>query len=346
MRKEIGSEFWNTRYNEFILKNNLEYFENLGVDVKYLMSGRTSIDYILNDIDDLKKVAYMPEYCCNSMVQPFIDNGYSIKYYQVDLLNNKYYIDENFNCSLFFGMSYFGYDNSNMDFYIKKFKKRNVIVIEDITHRVFCKKNHCEESDYLIASLRKWFPIYTGAIAVNKKCDFRTSIDNYTINEELVKYKKQAMQLKREYINDININCKDIFLNLFNRSNQLITDYKNKKMDEESLKILQTMDIEEIRKKRIYNSKIIEENFVNSDDAKLLYNYKKGDCPIFVPIILKKRDYIRKKLIDNNIYCPIHWSNFDNFRNNIYANELSLICDQRYDENDMKREVKIILENI
>ena len=117
-------------------------------------------------------------------------------------------------------------------------------------------------------------------------------------------------------------------------------------MDEESLKILQTMDIEEIRKKRIYNSKIIEENFVNSDDAKLLYNYKNGDCPIFVPIILKKRDYIRKKLIDNNIYCPIHWSNFDNFRNNIYANELSLICDQRYDENDMKREVKIILENI
>lgn len=346
MRKEIGSEFWNTRYNEFILKNNLEYFENLGVDVKYLMSGRTSIDYILNDIDDLKKVVYMPEYCCNSMVQPFIDNGYSIKYYQVDLLNNKYYIDENFNCSLFFGMSYFGYDDSNMDFYIKKFKKRNVIVIEDITHRVFGKKNHCEESDYLIASLRKWFPIYTGAIAVNKKCDFRTSIDNYTINEELVKYKKKAMQLKREYINDININCKNIFLNLFNRSNQLITDYKNKKMDEESLKILQTMDIEEIRKKRIYNSKIIEENFVNSDDAKLLYNYKNGDCPIFVPIILKKRDYIRKKLIDNNIYCPIHWSNFNNFRNNIYANELSLICDQRYDENDMKREVKIILENI
>ena len=343
--REIGSEFWQVNY-QLAKTDNMNLFYSLGKDVKFLMSGRTAIDYIIQNIEDTKKIVYMPEYCCNSMVQPFFDNGYSIKYYPVDLINNKYYIDENFNCSLFFGMSYFGYDNSNMDGYIKKFKERKVIVIEDITHRIFCKKNQCEESDYLIASLRKWFPIYTGAIAVNKKCDFRESIDNYTINEELVKYKKQAMQLKQEYINDINSNCKEIFLNLFNRSNQLITDYKNKKMDEESLKILQTINIEEIIEKRIFNSKIIEENFVNCDDAKLLYNYKNGDCPIFVPIILKNRDYIRKKLIDNNVYCPIHWPNFNNFKNKMYANELSLICDQRYDEKDMKREVKIILENI
>ena len=344
--KEIGSEFWHTQYNGFVTQNILDYFKNIGVDVKFLMSGRTSIDYILNDIEDLKKIVYMPEYCCSSMVQPFIDNGYKIQYYQVDLINNKYYIDEQFNCSIFFGMSYFGYDTSNMDDYIKKFKKKNVIVLEDITHRIFCKKNHCKESDYLIASLRKWFPIYTGAIAVNKKCGFRKNIDNYTINEELVKYKKQAMNLKREYINDINIDCKDIFLDLFNKSNRMITDYKNRKMDEESLEILKTIDIEEIRKKRIYNLKIIEENLVNSDNVKLLYNYKNGDCPIFVPIILKNRDYIRKKLIDNKIYCPIHWPNFNNFKNKIYANELSLICDQRYDEEDMKRVVKIIFENI
>ena len=85
--KEIGSEFWleNIQNND----NNLDYL-NIGKDYKLLMSGRTAIDYIINDITDNKKIVYMPNYCCESMVQPFIDNGYSIRYYNVDAINNKY----------------------------------------------------------------------------------------------------------------------------------------------------------------------------------------------------------------------------------------------------------------
>lgn len=292
--KEIGSEFWKIESENLIKKDNLKYFENLGLDVKYLMSGRAAIDYVLEDVKDDKKIVYMPDYCCNSMVQPFIDKGYNIKYYNVDLMNNKFYIDIQFNCSIFFGMSYLGYSNSNMDYYIKKFKMKSIAVIEDITHRVFCKKSHCESSNYLIASLRKWFPIYTREIAINKNCNFKKNIDNYTINEELVKCKKLAMQLKREYIYNENIDCKDMFLDLFNKSNKLITDYKNRKMDDESLEILKRIDLEDIIRKRIDNSKTIEKNFVFNDNVKMLYNYKDGDCPLFVPIILKNRDYIRK----------------------------------------------------
>lgn len=344
--KEIGSEFWQIESENLTKKRDLKYFEDLGIDVKYLMSGRTAIDYILKNIVDKKKIVYMPNYCCSSMVQPFIDNGYNIEYYKVDLIKKRYYINDKFNCSIFFAMSYFGYEDSNMDDYIKKFKTNNVVVLEDITHRIFCQKNHCEEADYLIASLRKWFSIYTGAIAVNKNGNFKKNIDNYTVNKELVKYKKQAMQLKREYIYGINNECKDIFLNLFNKSNKLIADYKNKKIDRESLEILKSINLENVKEKRIYNTKIIEENFVNSANISLLYNYKNGDCPLFVPIISKNRDNIRKKLIENNIYCPIHWTSFNNSNNEIYANELSLICDQRYAKEDMELEVKIVFENI
>lgn len=344
--KEVGSEFWEIESETLIKEENLKYFENLGIDVKYLMSGRTAIDYVLKNVVDDKKIVYMPDYCCNSMVEPFIDNGYNVEYYEVDLINKKYYIDDQFNCSIFFGMSYFGYENSNMDNYIKKFKKRNIVVLEDITHRLFCQNNYCKESDYLIASLRKWFPIYTGAIAVNKNCNFKKDIENYIINEELIKYKKQAMRLKREYIYYINVDCKALFLDLFDKSNKLITDYKNRKMDIESLEILKRIDLEEMKKRRICNAKIIEENLVYDDNVKMLYNYQTGDCPLYVPIISIKRDDIRKKLIKNKIYCPIHWPNFNNSNNEIYKNELSLICDQRYDEEDMKREAKIIFENI
>lgn len=45
--KEIGSEFWQIESENLTKKRDLKYFEDLGIDVKYLMSGRTAIDYIL-----------------------------------------------------------------------------------------------------------------------------------------------------------------------------------------------------------------------------------------------------------------------------------------------------------
>ena len=136
--KEIGSEFWDIDINNN--KNNLQYF-NIGNDNIFLMSGTTAIDFVLQDIKDIKKIVYMPDYCCEAMVKPFIDNNYQILYYHVDLINKKYYIDTTIDCSIFFAMSYFGYESTNMDNYIKEFVKNKKIIIEDITHRLFCRKN-------------------------------------------------------------------------------------------------------------------------------------------------------------------------------------------------------------
>ena len=37
-------------------------------------------------------------------------------------------------------------------------------------------------------------------------------------------------------------------------------------------------------------------------------------------------------MIQRNIYCPAHWPNYNNSMNEIYKKEISLICDQRYNE--------------
>ena len=164
--REFGSEFWEDTSYTISKNNGLEYF-NIGKDIKYLMSGTTAIQYVLENIKDIKKIVYVPDYCCESMVIPFKDNGYEIKYYNVDLINNEIDIDLDMDCSIFYAMSYFGYSVTNMDRYIRCFKERKIIVIEDITHSLLQKNNYSKYSDYLIASLRKWFPIYTGGIAIN-----------------------------------------------------------------------------------------------------------------------------------------------------------------------------------
>ena len=61
------------------------------------------------------------------------------------------------------------------------------------------------------------------------------------------------------------------------------------------------------------------------------------------------RDEFRKYLIQNRIYCPIHWelSNIHSISENakeIYNNVLSLVCDQRYDESEIRYFIEKINE--
>ena len=338
--KEIGSEFWKIEIDNH--NNDLNYY-NIGKDIKFLMSGRTAIDYVLNEIIDDKKIVYMPEYCCESMVQPFIDNGYEITYYGTNLVNRKYNINFDKDISIFFAMSYFGYNDSNMDYYIKKMRKKNVIVIEDITHRLLCKKNHCKYSNYLIASLRKWFPICCGGIAINMNGKFKSDTGSYEVYNELIDYKRKAMELKKKYISD-EINEKDEYLKLFNKCEEMFSNYKLKSIDNASIYVLSKLDYYLIREKRIDNLKIIESKLRGNRKIRLLYKYKKGDCPLFVPILINNRDSIRKKLIEKNIYCPVHWPKFNSCKNEVYDKELSLICDQRYTTMDIEQYIDELIE--
>ena len=73
--------------------------------------------------------------------------------------------------------------------------------------------------------------------------------------------------------------------------------------------------------------------------------YKKDATLLFIPIFVDDRRSLRSLFFQNNIFTPIHWPHISdelNGNNRIYDRELSLICDQRYDENDMNRQLEII----
>ena len=109
---EIGSEYW--EFEEELNNDNTEFW-NLGQDVKFTLSGRTSIHYVLKNIllnKNVQKV-YMPAYCCSSMIQSFIDLGIDVEYYDVYFNEElKYNIDLDEECDIFFAMNYFGYSRN------------------------------------------------------------------------------------------------------------------------------------------------------------------------------------------------------------------------------------------
>src|SRR5699024_10303670 len=127
---------------------------NIGIDNKLFLSGRTAIDFVIKDIQNKTEVnsVYFPSYCCQSMLQPFLDVGIKVVFYDVDFHKGlKLNINENQQCDIFFAMNYFGFSSGRMDRYIEMFKQRNITVIEDFTHSLLSKVSYNDQSDYIVA---------------------------------------------------------------------------------------------------------------------------------------------------------------------------------------------------
>ena len=346
-KREIGSEFWLDTTRTLSENNALEYF-TFGTDRRFLLSGRTAIDFVLDEIlaqDNVSNI-YFPSYCCDSMLQPFIDKGIKVEFYDVFYDNGlQYKIDKTKKCDIFFAMNYFGYSITNMGTYIDNFKKRGAIIIEDITHSLLSEQIYCENSDYLIASLRKWFPVITGGLAINVKKSFlsKTKFDEH---EKIKSIKKDAMLLKSQYMaNDKTIE-KDKFLDKYKEANQLLEkEYKKYSIDSESYLTLQTIDIKDIKEKRRKNSKIIHDKLRNLNIDFLISSLNESDTLLFVPILLEeeRREKLRAYLIRHEIFCPSHWKKPNIVENNeLYKSEISLICDQRYTEKEIEEYIDTV----
>lgn len=330
--KEIGSEFHLTKFDD-----------SYGIEIHdtgvLTFSGRTAIETILKNLLNVKKVA-LPSYCCESMIIPFYNAGVEVAFYDVwyeDSLHIGNDIPEDADILLL--CNYFGFKSKMPD--VTPFKERGGIVIEDITHSFLSKLQYHEHADYLVASLRKWEPINCGGYCVAVKGQLQYIPDIEPLND-FVQEKQQAMNLKAKYLIDCDEIKKQEFLQMFKKSNTwLAENYSGLTIDSWSMEYLATVNVNNQREVRRSNAHVLYEGL--KDKIQFLFSEESMDCPLFVPILLHKdRDRIRRGLAENGIYCPIHWPKPQNCESNLYDIELSLICDQRYNEEDMMQIVKVL----
>lgn len=325
---EIGSEFWDipqTNTDNGIFPETTQWF----------LSGRSALQAIIKELKDCHTVA-LPSWCCDSMVKPFVDAGMEVRFYPVYWENG---IQQQINteCDVLFLMDYFGYTSArpNLSGY-------NGIVIRDITHSIFSATY--SDADYYFGSLRKWCGFWTGGFAWTGNghklaCDIDVEDKGYTALRE------KAMLMKFRYINGYDGADKS-YLNLYNSAEDILENIDVVRAAEQDVQMARRLDVESIRTKRRANAEILRRAF---SDWLLFPQMTDTDCPMFVPILVSdgKRDALRKHLINNEIYCPVHWPvseyhRLDERTKTIYTNELSLVCDQRYAEDDMNRMVEAI----
>ena len=339
--KEIGSEFSIEPINEGSIVQIPGITEGTLV-----FSGRTAIETVLKNELKIHK-ALLPSYCCDSMIEPFRKAGIDIGFYNVNYDNGMEVsldISKDTDCILW--CNYFGFSNNMPD--LSDFINRNGVIIEDITHSFYSTNMYHEQSEYLVASLRKWEPVLCGGYCLSRKKTLSFKPTKKPA-ESFIIQKEKAMILKKQYLEGkIDIN-KDAFLDLFSKANKWIEDnYSELTIDEYSKTYLLKTDYSIHRKKRIQNAGVLYSELYNHPYIDFLFPIENMDCPLFVPIVIKdsKRDIIRKKLIKNRIYCPVHWPHPNDICcSNLYDIELSLVCDHRYSETDMKT-VTDILKNI
>lgn len=326
MKREIGSEFWDVP----IIYGGNDLFPE---STQWFLSGRSALQAIIKELKDCHTVA-MPSWCCDSMVKPFVDAGYEIHFYPV-------YFDQglvqeiNYDADVLFLMDYFGYSAT-----VPNLSAYKGIVIRDVTHSLLSK--FYTDADYYFGSLRKWCGVWTGGYAWTR--DGHKLMMGSSDDHGYVELRKQAMQQKAEYISG-NRTDKD-YLKIFDAAEEALERVGIAPADRRDVELAGKLDVECIRTKRRSNAKVLRRAF---PDWLIFPEMADTDCPMFVPVLVPdgKRNDLRRHLINNEIYCPIHWPVSEYHKLNarteiIYQNELSLVCDQRYTEEDMYRMVETI----
>ncbi len=342
---EIGSYFWLD--GKDCVKKDIGWLPAVS-DSCFAFSGRNAIDIALRDILKEKKInrIYVPSYCCVSMLQAFIDRGLKYEFYKVTFKDGKfqYEMPKAGKDDVILIMSYFGLDSAAACKVIEKKHREGAVIIEDITHSLFREKSACDDSDYLVASLRKWFAVPTGGWVGKKngKLAEKPDLDsNHAVAEKIA-----AMQEKYDYLTGKITEKEHFLLAQAKFDNDLIHVDRMLKIDDTSLGILEGTDVPAAVSQRRKNAEVLMKGLENLDVCSLPVMDLSVDTPVFVPVFMEteQRDSLRKYLIGKGIYCPVHWPEVMGAPAGVRENELSLICDQRYSEKDMQVIVDCIKE--
>ena len=295
--------------------NNREEYHSYAIN---LNTGRNALEYILR-VRNYSKV-YIPYFTCEVLLEPFRKLNIEYEFYNVnkhlepvfdyDLLAK----NEGFLCTNYFGLK---------DKFILEISGRISNVIVDNAQSFF--SNPLENVDTFY-SARKFVGTADGAyLYCNKPLTDSLEQDSshLRMSHLLIRTDRSAEEGYAEFISNDNT-----------LRNQPI-----KKMSDLTHRLLASVDYEQIKLKRIRNFEFLHEFLKDQNLLKL--NRSVNQVPQTYPFWTKKAA-IKKRLLDNKIYCATYWPNVlewceaDSLEYQLATELVHLPIDQRYDIDDMR----------
>lgn len=343
---EIGSEFWINCSDNSSAHGSI--WDSWPGNLLTFLSGRTALSAILDDICLISShqhpaIAYLPSYCCHTMIEPFLRHGMMVEFYSVKFNDGEFKqeIDSSKVCDIVLILDYFGFSRDHCNL------PKNAVVIRDMTHAAFSRPPYICDANYTFASFRKWGAIAGAAIAI-KQHGLWLIEEATRQNTAYLALRYTGYRDKAKYIaGDAGIDKS--YLHTFQQAESLLdSDYENYAADDESLRKAEYL-YSFATQRRKNAQKLLSGLRTISVVEPLFQTLFDNDTPLFVPVFVKdgRRDTLRRYMIENSIYCPVHWPisllhRINNDERKLYDTELSLVCDQRYSEPDMDRQLNII----
>lgn len=301
------------------------------------------------------KKILLPDYLCLSVISAVEEAGFDYEFYQVQAnleinwLSLFSKIDEN--TGMIYVIHYFSVpQHRSFVSHLKDIaREKNILVMEDITQALFSRdKERMGFGDYVVASLRKWFPMTDGGLlAIRDGLDgedfpLANAYDQSVYEELLIsvlrmqyeKYPEQEKNGYLEYEKKANANR--------------YVDLTPRDMTEASKHILTHADVKTLIRRRVDNFNYLEKRIKKFSEIKIL-SKSVGKDGSFVPfgmtILAEERDKLYHHLVAHNIIPEIQWllptSYYKPGKEALFLSEhnLMLQCDQRYSEEDMEKVV-------
>jgi len=349
LKKKIGGDFEYTDYGDSENGNLLDYLNTKFLFIEYFLSGRSAIYSLIKYLVEKENIGhiYLPAYLCESIyigiISAIANSDIKVIFYFQDK-NLRSELNEFLDNSIIFIIDYFGTTDDALLNQILNLKAKflNIVIIKDITHSLFnCKLYSIV--DYYLGSLRKWFFLPDGAFLASNNKELPKSFNSPDENLPLVKVSSSIIK-KLNSIYDPKIFKEEYYLSIQEfyeqKLNEFLDSYKPSKI---SLNLLNKVDVNYIIERRKYNRDCL---------INLIGNFKKITILNFtsvftLPILLKRkkdRDFLREELKKRDIFLPVHWptdwqksidKNLYNYNKKIADHIISLVIDQRYNENDM-----------
>lgn len=310
-------------------------------DVYKYASGRAALYQILKYLKAEKGVSrvLLPDYLCSSVLVPVKTLGLEFVFYPIDEALELE--EENFTAlykpsTAVLVINYFGLmDLTKQVSFIRSLDK-NAIIIEDDVQAYYEFKKPLGDVDFKFTSLRKTFAVPDGGLV---KTTYHLPV--IETPNTFGQYKAAAALLKSMREGNFN---DQIYLEMFEKGESIIDSELECGMSQIAEKLYGSLDEEHIRIRRLNNARHLVD-LLKKNGIKPLLPLTEGHVPLFIPIILKKRDEVRRRMFQHEVFCPVHWplEGMDLKRGKVMAEtELSLIIDQRYGQKEINEIIKLL----
>ncbi len=341
-------------------KIRLPFMESDEYDTVFYQSGRNAIESLFLFLKTEKSVSHvlMPDYICDtvpaaadragvSVKRIFLDKDYCFDVSEVDGMVTE-------DCCIYI-CHYFGTQVSDEIIEaVQKWKSRGITVIEDVTMSLLSNGDSVGFGDYILGSLRKWFPIPDGGFISSKSSvlpedPVRDKVSKYT------DYYLAVQMMKRQYIcgGCKDSELKDLYLSYYKESiRELFSDYKIYPISDWSFNYLQNVDIESVGDLRIRNYDLLYDLLQDVSGISVKVKRYGDNIPFGMVILSDKRDELLSELIKNDLYCNVHWRLSEDVcaegTDGAYlsAHSITVPCDQRYSEEDIRKIADIIKSGV